>query len=71
LREGRLAETRWAGEQHVVQRLAAGFGSLDENHQVFTRLFLPDKFGEAPRAKTRFQRVLFPSLSGYNAAWFF
>ena len=41
-----LAEARRAGEQHVVERLAARLGRLDEDAQVGARLLLADELGQ-------------------------
>src|SRR5579859_329661 len=46
-----LAQTRRAEQQHVVQRLAARLGALDEHPQVPLGLLLPDELGEGLRAQ--------------------
>jgi len=49
LRQRRLAEARRANEQHMVQRIAARFRSLDEHLHVRPRRRLPDEFGQCLR----------------------
>src|SRR5262245_22278396 len=51
LRERRLAEPRRAGEENVVEGLAAGAGGGDEDLEIGTRLGLADKVGEALRTQ--------------------
>ena len=46
LRQGGLAQARRAGEQHMVQRLAARLGGLDEDGEIFARLLLADEIGQ-------------------------
>ena len=50
LRQCRLAETGRADEQHMIERLAARFGRLNEDLQVLLRLRLPDEFTKLERA---------------------
>ena len=51
LRQRRLAESRGADEQHVIERLAARLGRFDEHLQVFARGFLPGEVGEHLRTQ--------------------
>ena len=53
LRQRGLAETGRAEKQHMVHRLAAALGSLDEHAQILARGLLPDKFGKALWAQRR------------------
>ncbi len=53
LRERRLAETRGADEQHVVERLAARLGRLDEHLEVLARRLLAGEVGQHLRAQGR------------------
>ena len=53
LRQGRLAKTRGTDEQHVVERLAARFGGLDEDTEILTRRFLAGEIGEELGADRR------------------
>ena len=46
-----LAEARRAVEQHMVERLAAALGGIDEHAQILARALLADEFVEALRAK--------------------
>ncbi|MFK4561491.1 hypothetical protein ABIF95_004021 [Bradyrhizobium ottawaense] len=45
LRQRGLAEARGTYEQHVIQRLAALAGRLDEDREVLARLLLADEIG--------------------------
>ena len=62
LRQRRLAEARGAGEQHMIQRLAARLGRLDEDAQVLLGLGLADEFLQPLRPQMRvdgiFRRLL-------------
>ena len=59
LRQRGLAETRRAGEQHVVQRIAARLGRLDEHLEVGARLLLADELAqETAAAETALRRPL-------------
>ena len=49
LGERRLAEAGRADEQHVVERLAAGLGGLDEHLEVLARRLLPGEIGQRQR----------------------
>ncbi len=61
LRQRRLAEARRSGEQHVVERIAARLGGLNEDAQVGPRLLLADEVSERLRADRRLEGVrLFP-----------
>ncbi len=53
LRERRLAESGRPDEQHMIERLAARFGGLDEDAEILARRFLPGEIGEALRAHRR------------------
>ena len=53
LRQRRLAEAGRAGEQHMVQRLAARLGRLDEDAQVLLGLGLADEFLQPLRPQMR------------------
>ena len=46
LRQRGLAQSRRAKEQHMIHRLAARLGALNEHPQVVLRRRLPDEFGE-------------------------
>ena len=46
VRERRLAETRRAGQQDVVERLAAALRRRQEDREVLADLRLPDVLGE-------------------------
>src|ERR1700722_2963358 len=60
LRQGRLAETGRPDEQHVIERLAARFGGLDEDAEILARRFLTGEIGEELRADRCFVlRALF------------
>ena len=49
LRQRGLAEAGRAGEQHVVQRIAARLGGLDEHLEVGARLLLADELAQQLR----------------------
>ena len=51
--ERRLAESRRTDEQHVIERLAARFGGLDEDAEILARRFLAGEIGEELRADRR------------------
>ncbi len=51
LRQRGLAEAGGADEQHMVQRLAAFTGRLDEDRKIGARLRLADEFGQQLRAQ--------------------
>ena len=53
LRQRRLAEAGRTDEQHVIERLAARFGGLDEDAEILARRFLPGEIGEELRAHRR------------------
>ena len=46
-----LAEPGWAGEQQVVDGLAAPAGRLEDDAEVLLQLALTDELGEPPRAQ--------------------
>ena len=51
LRQRGLAEAGGADEQHVVERLVALAGGLDEDREVGARLGLADEFRQQLRAQ--------------------
>ena len=51
LRQRRLAQPRRAGEQDMVERVAARAGGLDEHGEVGAQLGLADELGEPARAQ--------------------
>ncbi len=51
-------------EQHVVERLAAGFGGFDGYGQVFFDLGLPNKFAQTLRPELQFKRRVVFNRSG-------
>src|ERR1700722_16534377 len=48
--ERRLAQSRRPDEQHMIERLAARFGGLDEDSEILARRFLAGEIGEELRA---------------------
>ncbi len=58
LRERGLAEPRRAGEQHVVQRLAAGCGGGDRHRELILQPLLTDEVLQAARPQTAVKLVL-------------
>jgi hypothetical protein len=56
--QGRLAEPRRAGEEQVVDGLAAPAGRLDDDRQVLLQLALADEVGEQPRPQPDLDEVL-------------
>ncbi len=62
LRQRRLAEAGRAGEQHVVERLAAPARRLDEDAEILAQLALADELVEAQRAEGRLARILLAPL---------
>ena len=50
LRQRRLAKARRPDEKHVIERLAARFGGLDEDAEILARRFLAREIGEKLRA---------------------
>ena len=58
LRQRGLAEAGRPVQQHVVQRLAAGAGGLDEHGEVFAAGLLADEFGQRLRPQTGLGGVL-------------
>ncbi len=51
LREGRLAEARWPGEEHVVERLVASLGGVEGDPELFLDALLADEIVEPARAQ--------------------
>ncbi len=67
LGERGLAEAGGAVQQHVVQRLAAGAGGLDEDGEVLARGFLADEFRQGLRAEGGLGGVLGAAGGGDGA----
>ena len=63
-----LAEPGRPGEQHVVERLAAPPGRLDEHLELAGDLLLVDEVGEAPRAQRAVELVLAAREPGVGEA---
>ena len=57
-RQRRLAETRRAGEEKVVDRLLPTPGRLEDDGQVLLQLALADELVEVARAEAGFDDVL-------------
>ena len=62
--ERRLAETRRAVEQHVVECLTALKGRGNRHMQVFAHAVLPDVIVEHPRTEARLVLRVFLDLGG-------
>ena len=62
----RFAETRWAVEQHMIERLAAALRRVDEHAQILARALLADELVEALRPQRRV-RILRGALGRGNA----
>ena len=58
LRQRRLAEARRADEQHMIERVAARLGRLDEDLEVFARRLLAGEIGERQRPDRRVLAVV-------------
>ena len=58
VRQRRLAESRRAEQQHVVERFLALARRLDEDRQLAADLLLPDVFVEQPRAQRALDHLL-------------
>src|SRR5439155_19839818 len=59
VREARLAESRWAGEEDVVERLAAVLGRLERDRQLLLDAFLAHEVAQRLRAQRALElRVL-------------
>ena len=54
VRQRRFAQPRRAEQQHVVERVLAALGSLDEDRQLLANLDLPDVLGQSLRAQGAF-----------------
>ena len=67
LRERGLAEAGRAVQQHVVERLAAVLGGLDEDRQVLARGLLAGEVGEGLRPQRGLGRVLRQAGGGNGA----
>ena len=57
-RQARLAQARRAGQQHVVERVAARAGGGDRDGELLLELLLPDELLELARAQRRVELVL-------------
>jgi len=69
MRQRRLAETRWAEQEHVIERLGASLRGFDEDRELLADLFLPDVFGEQPRAQRALEGFLLRArrLAGHHS----
>ena len=67
LRERCLAEARRAGEQEVVQRLAAAGRGLDRDGQLFAQRVLADELLEPLRAQRAVELVVGEQVGGLDA----
>src|SRR5690606_23043971 len=56
------AESRRTGEQHVVERLAACAGGLDEDAELGLDLLLADEIGQQLRPQRAVELLLGPAL---------
>jgi hypothetical protein len=66
-RQRGLAEAGRAVEQHMVERLAAGAGGLNEHRQVLARGLLADEFGESLGTQVGLGRILLATNRGDGA----
>ena len=57
LRQGRFAETRRAGEQHMIERIAPALGGLDEYLEIGARLLLSREIVERLRPDGRLEGI--------------
>src|SRR6185437_3980012 len=64
LRQRGLAEARGAYEQHMVERLVALAGSLDEDREVGARLGLADEFRQHLRAQRGVADIVAAAFGG-------
>ena len=62
----RLAQTRRAIEQRVIERLAAALGGLDENGQARLDPVLADVLGQTLRAQRTIDPLVLVSLASGN-----
>ena len=62
--QGGLAQAGRAVEDHVVQRLVAPLGALNENGQVPLDLLLADVFGQGPGTQTALSVVVRQQIGG-------
>ena len=60
----RLAQSRRAVEQHVIERLAARAGGLDGYREVLFDLLLADELRQPPRAQLQLKRSVVLDDSG-------
>ena len=56
--QGRLAQSRWSGEQQMVDGLLSAPGRLEHDGQVLLQLTLADELVEVPRSQPGFDGVL-------------
>ena len=68
VRQRGLAQPRRTGKQHVVKRLAAAPGGLDEHLELRGDLLLVDEVGQALRAKRAVQVLLAAREAGVGQA---
>jgi hypothetical protein len=59
MRECRLAQARWAGQEHMVQRLSAAQGRFHVDPQILLDLLLSDIFSQPRRANSQFKLAFF------------
>ena len=67
LRQSGLAEAGGADEQHMVERLIALAGGVDEDLQIGAGLRLADEFGQILRAQRGIADIIGAALGGYQA----
>ena len=56
--EGGLAQAGRPGQEHVLARLAAGAGGLEEDRELLLDLLLADELGQAPRPQRAVELLL-------------
>jgi hypothetical protein len=66
LGERRLAEAGRSGKEHMVERLVASLGRLDEDMQILLRLRLADEFLQHLRTQMRVELVFRAPLAVYE-----
>ena len=69
LRQRGLAQARRAVQQHMVHRLAAALGRLDEGAEVFAAGLLADELGQRLRPQTGFGGVFLDAERRYRAVF--
>jgi hypothetical protein len=68
VREGGLAEARWAVEEEVVERLGAPLRGVDGDAEIVLQPFLADELIEPARPEREIQRLLvFDRIAGDDA----